>query len=299
VNPGQKWLGFFLLMKEETTNKLKVAIQGYKGSFHDLAASNFFEHKELDLICCSSFDELFDSVQTHKADVAIMAIENTVAGSLLPNYSLLNEAGFQIFGEIFLRIGQHLMALPGQSMEDITEVYSHYMAIAQTRVFFKQYPHIRLIESEDTALSAKHISDNKLMGAAAIAGEAAAREYELDILFRNIETNKKNFTRFLALYKPNGSLRFMENAPEKASLSFSLPHKTGKLSQVLSIFSFYDISLTKIQSIPILGQEFQYHFLVDLSFEDADRYRQSVEAIRPLTDRLNILGEYKRGQMII
>lgn len=286
-------------MKEEKTNKLKVAIQGYKGSFHDLAASNYFENKELDLVCCSSFDELFDAVQTHKADVAIMAIENTVAGSLLPNYSLLNDAGFQIFGEIFLRIGQHLMALPRQSMEEITEVYSHYMAIAQTRVFFKQYPHIRLIESEDTALSAKHIANNKLKGAAAIAGEAAAKQYGLNILFRNIETNKKNFTRFLALYKPNGSLRFMENNPEKASLSFSLPHKTGSLSQVLSILSFYGISLTKIQSIPILGQEFQYHFLVDLSFEDADRYRQSVEAIRPLTEKLNILGEYKRGQMII
>lgn len=286
-------------MKKEKTNKLKVAIQGYKGSFHDLAASNYFENKELDLVCCSSFDDLFDAVETHEADVAIMAIENTVAGSLLPNYSLLNDAGFQIFGEIFLRIGQHLMALPGQSMEEITEVHSHYMAIAQTRVFFKQYPHIRLIESEDTALSAKHIADNKIPGTAAIAGEAAASQYGLDILFRNIETNKKNFTRFLALYKPNGSLRFMENNPEKASLSFSLPHKTGSLSQVLSIFSFYGISLSKIQSIPILGQEFQYHFLVDLSFEDADRYRQSVEAIRPLTEKLNILGEYKRGQRII
>jgi len=291
--------GFFLLMKEQKINKLKVAIQGHKGSFHDLAASNYFEHQELDLVCCSSFDDLFDAVQTHEADVAIMAIENTVAGSLLPNYSLLNEAGFQIFGEIFLRIGQHLMALPGQSMEEITEVFSHYMAIAQTRIFFKQFPHIRLIESEDTALSAKNIADNKLHGAAAIAGDAAASQYGLNILFRNIETNKKNFTRFLALYKPNGSLRFMENAPEKASLSFSLPHQTGSLSQVLSILSFYGISLTKIQSIPIIGQEFQYHFLVDLSFEDADRYRQSIEAIRPLTEKLNILGEYKLGQMII
>ena len=286
-------------MKKEKINKLKVAIQGHEGSFHDLAASNYFEHQELDLVCCSSFDDLFDAVQTHEADVAIMAIENTVAGSLLPNYSLLNEAGFQIFGEIFLRIGQNLMALPGQSMEEITEVYSHYMAIAQTRVFFKQYPNIRLIESEDTDLSAKNISDNKLHGAAAIAGDAAANQYGLNILFRNIETNKKNFTRFLALYKPNGSLRFMENAPEKASLSFSLPHQTGSLSQVLSILSFYGISLTKIQSIPIIGQEFQYHFLVDLSFEDADRYHQSIEAIRPLTKKLNILGEYKRGQMII
>ncbi len=285
-------------MGDNNTNKLKVAIQGFKGSFHDLAANHFFAKNEVELVCCLSFDDLFDAVQSHEADVAIMAIENTVAGSLLPNYSLLNEAGFQVFGEIFLRIGQHLMALPGQSIGEIREVYSHHMAIAQTRVFFKQYPHIRLIESEDTALSAKHISDNKLLGAAAIAGDAAAIEYDLNIVFRNIETNKKNFTRFLALYKPNGTLRFQENHPEKASLAFSLPHETGSLSQVLSILSFYGISLTKIQSIPIIGEEFKYHFLVDLSFKEIERYRQAVEAIRPLTKELKILGEYKCGELI-
>ena len=285
-------------MNKENSNILKVAIQGYGGSFHDLAARHFFKKQEIDFVCCDSFDELFDSVQDHSADVAIMAIENTVAGSLLPNYSLLNEAGFQIFGEIYLRINQHLMALPGQSIEDITEVYSHHMAIAQTRVFFKQYPHIKLIEAEDTALSAKHIFDNQIKGAAAIAGQAAADLYELDVISGSIETNKKNYTRFLALYKPNGSLRFKEKSPEKASLSFSLPHTTGSLSQVLSIFSFYGINLSKIQSIPMLGQEFQYHFLVDLRFEDADRYQQSLEAIRPLTSELTVLGEYKRGELI-
>lgn len=285
-------------MKNEETNTLKVAIQGFKGSFHDLAAHHFFNKNKLDLVCCSNFGELFESVQSHEADVAIMAIENTVAGSILPNYALLNEAGFQIFGEIFLRISQHLMALPGQSIDEITEVHSHHMAIAQTRRFFKNYPHIKLIESEDTALSAKHIADNKLVGAAAIAGQSAADHYKLNILSRGIETNKKNFTRFLALYKPNGTLRFKENTPQKASLSFSTPHSTGSLSQVLSIFSFYGINLTKIQSIPILGQEFQYHFLVDLTFDEPDRYRQSVEAIKPLTRELQILGEYKRGELI-
>lgn len=285
-------------MTKDQTQALKVAIQGYPGSFHDLAAHHYFNTEELELICCSNFDDLFDSVKKHEADVAIMAIENTVAGSLLPNYALLNEAGFQIFGEIFLRISQHLMALPGQSIAEIREVYSHYMAIAQTRVFFKQYPHIRLIESEDTALSAKHIADNQLLGAAAIAGEAAAARYGLNVLHRSIETNKKNFTRFLALYKPNGTARFHERTPEKASLSFSLPHHTGSLSQVLSVFSFYNNNLTKIQSIPILGQEFKYHFLVDLTFEDADRYHQSLDAIRPLTRELTVLGEYKKGIMI-
>ncbi|MCD6347353.1 MAG: prephenate dehydratase [Bacteroidales bacterium] len=278
---------------------LKVAIQGYEGSFHELAARHFFKNQNLQLKCCASFPDLFDVVQNHDADVAIMAIENTVAGSLLPNYALLNESGFEIFGEVFLRISQHLMALPRQTISDIREVYSHYMAIAQTRIFFKQFPHIRLIEAEDTALSAKKIADNQLRGVGAIASEAAADRYGLNLISRNIETNKKNFTRFLALYKPNGNLLFKEKKPEKASLSFSLPHTTGSLSQVLSIFSFYGINLSKIQSIPILGEEFQYHFLVDLTFDDSDRYKQSLEAIRPLTNKLIVLGEYKRGERIL
>ena len=286
-----------MIMKKSTN--LKVAIQGYGGSFHDQAAHEYFNTNELELVCCANFDDLFDQVENHQADVAMMAIENTVAGSLLPNYALLNKSGFQICGEIFLRISQHLMALPGQQIDQITEVYSHYMAIAQTRKFFKRFKHIRLIESEDTALSAKKIADNKLLGTAAIAGTHAAELYDLDILANGIETNKKNFTRFLALYKPNGTHLFKEDNPEKASLSFSLPHTTGSLSQVLSIFSFYGINLTKIQSIPILGQEFQYHFLIDLQFDDAERYLQSFEAIRPLTEQLQILGEYKHGKRIV
>lgn len=285
-------------MEEDKTKRLKVAIQGYPGSFHDLAASEYFAGQELDLICCGSFDDLFDTVDRQEADVALMAIENTVAGSLLPNYSLMNESGFQIFGEIYLRISQHLMALPGQAIPAIREAHSHYMAIAQTRKFFKQYPFIKLIESPDTALSAQHVAENRLQGVAAIAGRAAADKYGLEILAEEIETNKKNFTRFLTLYKPNGTLTYQEQNPEKASLSFSLPHKTGSLSQVLSVFSFYDVNLTKIQSIPIIGKEFRYHFLVDLTFEDAPRYRQAVDAIRPLTAEMKILGEYKKGRMI-
>jgi prephenate dehydratase len=279
--------------------KLKVAIQGYPGSFHDQAAHLFFDNQELELICCASFDTLFDKVESHEADVAIMAIENTVAGSLLPNYALMNEAGFQIFGEVFLRISQNLMALPGQSIEQINEVQSHYMAIAQSRLFFKQYPKIKLVESEDTALSARNIAENRLMGIAGIASQIAAEKYGLEIIAPGIETNKRNYTRFLAMYKPNGTQQFHIQEPEKASISFSTPHKTGSLSQVLSIFSFYGINLTKIQSIPILGQEFRYHFLVDLTFDDPDRYRQSVEAIRPLTAELTILGEYKKGKNIL
>jgi prephenate dehydratase len=282
----------------ELKRKLRVAIQGGEGSFHDQAAHEFFENKNLDLVCCDTFDELFERVSDKEAEVAVMAIENTVAGSLLPNYALLRESGFSIIGEIYIRVSQHLMALPGKKIEDIHEVFSHYMAIAQTRKFFKQHPHIKLIESKDTALSAKKVKDENLSTGGAIAGSMAAELYGLEILSEEIETNKKNFTRFLVLYKPNGKPKFQQENPNKSSLSFAVPHKTGSLSQVLSIFSFYDLNLTKIQSIPILGQEFRYHFLVDLTFDDYERYNQSFEAIRPLTVDLDRLGEYCIGKRI-
>ncbi|MFA5814171.1 MAG: prephenate dehydratase [Bacteroidales bacterium] len=283
-------------MKE--TETIRAAIQGISGSFHDQAARDYFPDREVELVPCVAFEDLFEAVNTGKADVAVMAIENTVAGSLLPNYALLRDSGFTVFGEIFLRISQHLMALPGQSIEDIREAYSHYMAIAQTRTFFREYPGIRLIEADDTAASAKRVAEKGLAGLAAIAGERAAEMYGLDILARGIETNKRNFTRFLLMYKPNGIQPFKVDHPDKASLSFTLPHETGSLSQVLSIFSFYRISLTKIQSIPIIGQEWEYHFLIDLTFVDPVRYRQALDAIRPLTHELTILGEYIQGKHI-
>ena len=280
------------------TETVRAAIQGIAGSFHDQAAVEFFHESQVELVPCRSFEDLFEQVGSGLADVAVMAIENTVAGSLLPNYALLRESGFTVFGELFLRISQHLMALPGQGLHDLTEAYSHYMAIAQTRPFFRSYPNIRLIESEDTAASARWVAETRQPGKAAIAGERAAELYGLEILANGIETNKRNFTRFLFLYKPNGTARFSIPNPDKASLSFSLPHKTGSLSHILSIFSFYDINLTKIQSIPILGKEWEYHFLIDLTFDDVVRYRQSLQAIRPLTTELVILGEYNQGRHI-
>jgi len=283
-------------MKE--TETIRAAIQGIAGCFHDQAAREYFSGRAIELVPCDSFEELFESVRSGKADVAAMAIENTVAGSILPNYALLQSSGFTIFGEVFLRISQNLMALPGQKAEDIREAYSHYMAIAQTRPFFRKYPDIRLIEAEDTAGSARRIAELGQKGIAAIAGQLAADMYGLEILAREIETNKRNFTRFLFLYKPNGTQRFKIESPDKSSLSFTLPHATGSLSHVLSIFSFYGINLTKIQSIPILGQEWEYHFLVDLTFNDPVRYRQSLDAIRPLTSELVILGEYLQGNNI-
>lgn len=283
-------------MKE--TENIRAAIQGIAGSFHDQAAKEYFPYRNVELVPCEAFEDLFESVKAGKADVAVMAIENTVAGSLLPNYALLLDSGFTVFGEIFLRISQHLMALPGQSIADIREAHSHYMAIAQTRTFFRGYAEIRLIEADDTAASAKRVSEKELTGIAAIAGERAAEMYGLQILARGIETNKRNFTRFLLIYKPNGEEPFRVDIPDKASLSFTLPHETGSLSQVLSIFSFYRISLTKIQSIPVIGQEWEYHFLIDLTFDEPVRYRQALDAIRPLTHELTILGEYVQGKHI-
>lgn len=283
-------------MKE--TETIRAAIQGIAGSFHDQAARDYFPDRQVELVPCMAFEDLFEAVKTGQADVAVMAIENTVAGSLLPNYALLRDSGFTVFGEIFLRISQHLMALPGQSVEDIREAYSHYMAIAQTRTFFRDYPGIRLIEADDTAASAMRVAEKGMTGLAAIAGERAAEMYGLKILARGIETNKRNFTRFLLMYKPNGIQSFKVDHPDKASLSFTLPHETGSLSHVLSIFSFYRISLTKIQSIPIIGQEWEYHFLIDLTFDDPVRYRQSLDAIRPLTHELTLLGEYIQGKLI-
>jgi len=283
-------------MKEAET--IRAAIQGIAGSFHDQAARDYFPDQHVELVPCEAFEDLFTAVKTKRADVAVMAIENTVAGSLLPNYALLQTSGFTIFGEIFLRISQNLMALPGQTIRDIREAHSHYMAIAQTRPFFREYPNIRLIESDDTAASAKDVADKGLKGLAAIAGERAAEMYGLEILAHGIETNKRNFTRFLLLYKPNGAQPYQVVNPDKASLSFTLPHETGSLSQVLSILSFYRINLSKIQSIPIIGQEWEYHFLIDLTFDDPIRYRQSLDAIRPLTSELTILGEYIQGKNI-
>jgi prephenate dehydratase len=280
------------------TETIRAAIQGIAGSFHDQAAREYFPDRTVELVPCMAFEDLFDAVRKGAADVAVMAIENTVAGSLLPNYALIQGSHFTVFGEIFLRISQHLMALPGQKPEEIREVYSHYMAIAQTRLFFRSYPGIHLVESDDTAASAREVAERGLPGFAAIAGERAAEMYGLEILARGIETNKRNFTRFLLLYKPNGEQPFLVEEPDKASLSFTLPHQTGSLSHVLSILSFYRISLTKIQSIPIIGQEWEYHFLTDLTFDDPVRYRQALDAIRPLTHELVILGEYKQGRHI-
>lgn len=267
----------------------KIAIQGVHGCFHEQAARLYYGN-DIDVRECLSFEDLFTSLDAGEAEGAIMAIENTVAGGLLPNYSLLHKHGRKIKGEVFIRIRQNLMALPGQKIEDIAEVRSHYMAIAQTREFFRQYPHIRLVESEDTAKSAAEIARNQQAGVGAIASSLAAELFGLDILQSEIETHKQNFTRFLIL---DDHISVPENEIDKASICFTLPHKTGRLSHVLSIFSFYDLNLTKIQSLPIPGKEWQYFFYVDLKFDHYERYREAMAAANPLVEDMMEMGEYK------
>jgi prephenate dehydratase len=270
----------------------KIAIQGVKGCFHEQAARLFYEGLGCavpEIVECAEFDDLYKSLSSGQAQAAVMAIENTVSGGLLPNFELLRKYDRKIKGEVFLRIQQNLMALPGQKIEDIKEVRTHYMAINQTREFFKDYPWIRLVESEDTAKSAADVAQNNLLGVGAVASELAADLYNLEVLAHSIETYKQNFTRFLIL---DDGLQVDKAQVNKASWCFTLDHKPGSLAHVLTILSFYDMNLTRIQSLPIPGQEWQYFFYVDIKFEDYLRYEQALSAVRPLMEDLNILGEY-------
>ena len=270
----------------------RIAIQGVKGCFHEQAARLFYqEHEHIvpEIVEGLTFDGLYKSMDKGNADAAVMAIENTVSGGLLPNFELLRRNDRRIKGEVFLRIQQNLMALPGQSIEDIKEVRTHYMAINQTREFFKDYPWIRLVESEDTAKSAAEIAEQGLKGIGAVASTLAAELYGLEILAESIETYKQNFTRFLIL---DDALEVDKDKINKSSMCFTLSHTPGSLAHVLTILSFYGMNLTRIQSLPIPGQEWQYFFYVDIKFENYLRYEQALAAVRPLMEDLTILGEY-------
>ena len=271
----------------------KVAIQGIKGCFHEQAAYLFYEREGLpkpEIVECASFADLYKQMDAGAADAAIMAIENTVSGGLLPNFELLRKYDRKIKGEVFLRIKQNLMTLPGQKIEDLHEVRSHYMAINQTRKFFEDYPDIRLVEYGDTAKSAADVVRDGVKGVGAIASDLAAEIYGLEIIAEGIETHKQNFTRFLIL---DDALQVDQSRINKASMCFTLPHKPGSLTHVLTILSFYDMNLTRIQSLPIPGQEWQYFFYVDIKFEDYERYEQALAAVKPLMADLTILGEYE------
>lgn len=275
----------------------RVAIQGVAGAFHEIAARGFFENETIEIIDCLTFKDVFATMRKDNNVLGIVAIENTIAGNLLPNHNLLRESDTSIIGEFKLRISHVLAVLPGQTMDDITEVHSHPIALMQCEDFLKAHPTWKAVESEDTALSAKDIKEKQIKGRAAVCSRRAAEIYGLDILEAGIETNKRNFTRFLILSDRYAAEQYVEaGTSNKSSIVFTTKHEEGSLSQVLSVLSFYKNNLTKIQSMPIMGHEWEYLFFIDLTFEDYLRYKQSLDAIRPLTRNLRILGEYKVGR---
>ena len=277
-----------------------VAIQGFKGSFHDIAARRYFENEDVQLSCYGSFEEVFNHAKENPESVALVAIENTIAGSLLHNYELLRESGLTVVGEHKLRISHSIMCLPQDDWADIKEVNSHPVALMQCREFLNRHEEMKVVEVADTAGAAATISNKKLRGHAAICHRDVAQIYGMKILQEGIETNKHNYTRFLVLSN-NEKAHTLRNisSTDKASIEFTLPHEEGSLSAILSILSFYKLNLTKIQSLPIIGKEWQYMFYIDLSFTSQTKFRQAINAIRPLTQELNLLGEYNNGRQSI
>ncbi len=273
--------------------KPKIAIQGFEASFHEIVALNFFG-KDIKTVECASFTKLFDVMKKDGADYAVCAIENTLAGSILPNYAHLRNSKLHIIGEVYLRIEMNLMALPNQTIDTIFEVHTHPMALLQCQLFFEKHANIQLIESHDTALSAKEIRQNNIKNRAAIASKRAAELYNLDILAADIHDNKRNFTRFLILSKSLHS-EYQPDIINKASISFRAHHTPGSLAKVLTIIGEHNINLTKIQSLPVIGQEWQYYMYADLEFDDVAVYRKMIQMIEPFTTELKILGEYKQG----
>ena len=271
----------------------RIAIQGELGSFHDIAVRQYYDGEQIQIICCSTFEEVFENIKRDPTVIGMLAIENTIAGSLLHNYELLRASGVTIVGEHKLHIEHCICCLPEDDWSTIQEVQSHPGALMQCRGFLSNHPDIKAVEAEDTAGSAEFISRNKCRGWAAICNSSAARMYGLKVLEDQIEDNKHNFTRFLVVSNPRKAdfLRPLDKT-DKSSLVFLVPHEEGSLSKVLTILSFYSINLTKIQSLPVIGHEWEYLFYVDVTYNNLIRYRQSIDAIIPLTRDLKILGEY-------
>ncbi|SFK85216.1 prephenate dehydratase [Porphyromonadaceae bacterium KH3CP3RA] len=283
---------FFLHLK--TDQMKRVAIQGGEGSFHEITAREYFKGEELEIVPCSTFRDIFVETRKDPDLIGVMAIENTIAGSLLQNHDLLKMSDVRIAGEHKLRISHSLVALPGRPVGEIKEVMSHPIALMQCEAFLDTLPDVKIVEHEDTALAARDIRDQQMISTAAICSALAAEKYGLEVLASGIETNKRNFTRFLILAQGEMLQEVQkDNHINKSSLVFVLPHNEGSLSQVLSVLSFYNINLTRIQSLPIIGREWEYQFYIDLTFTDYNRYRQSIDAIMPLISRLKVLGEYR------
>ena len=276
-------------------SKKGIAIQGYEGSFHQVAARNMYG-KAVEVIPCATFRDLIRVASDKSASSgAIMAIENSIAGSILPNYNLLQKSNLKVVGEIYLSISQNLMVNPGVKLEDIKEVHSHPMAILQCLEFLEKY-NWKLIESEDTALSAKHVHQHKSKHIAAIASKLAAELFELDLIAPNIQTMKNNYTRFLVLQREKEAVQIAD--ADKASIYFQTNHSKGILSKVLTLIADEDINLSKLQSMPIPGSNFKYGFYADLEFEKIAQFHAVMQSIEGLTNSVKIFGVYKKGKLV-
>ena len=272
----------------------KISIQGFEGSFHQVAAQQFYG-KETEVVCCATFKEVVKIAADKKqSDGGIMAIENSIAGSILPNYNLLLKSNLKIVGEVYLQINQNLLVNPGVKLEDIKEVHSHPMAIQQCFGFLDKY-NWKLIETEDTALSAKHIHQHKNKHAAAIASKLASELYSLYVIAPNIHTLKNNYTRFLALQRLDVAKEIID--ADKASINFFTDHSKGSLAKVLTKIAEAGINLSKLQSMPIPGSDFKYSFHADMEFDNAAQLKNVIKKLENLTDELNVLGVYKNGKI--
>jgi prephenate dehydratase len=274
---------------------LKVSIQGYEGSFHQVAARHFFG-KDVDVVTCATFRDVVKVASSRKeSDGGVMAIENSIAGSILPNYNLLQKSNLKVTGEVYLHIRQNLLVNPGVKLEEIREVHSHTMALQQCYDYLDRYKW-KLVETEDTALSAKHIHQHKSKHIAAIASKLAAELFGLDIIAPNIQTMKKNYTRFLILQREE-SVPVTEDA-NKASVNFHTDHSRGSLAKVLTKIAEGGINLSKLQSFPIPGSDFKYSFHADMEFNSIGQFEKVIAEVKPLTRALKIYGVYKNGKQL-
>ncbi|MEL0643896.1 prephenate dehydratase [Olleya sp. Ti.3.14] len=270
-----------------------VAIQGIKGSFHHIVSQNYFQ-TNVSIVPFMSFDQTVESVLNKRTDAAIMAIENSIAGSIIPNYALIDTNNLHVVGEYYLDIQHNLMALPNQKIEDITEVYSHPMALLQCKAFFKQYPHIKLIEDKDTAEVAERIHNKQLKNTGAIASTLAAQIFELDILAKSIQTIKHNETRFVIVKQDNSEIA--EAEINKASIKFELDHKRGSLATILNVMSDCKLNLTKIQSLPIIETPWKYAFFVDVTFQDYQDFKKAKSIMDIMATHFKVIGQYKNAK---
>ncbi|RKN78581.1 prephenate dehydratase [Ulvibacterium marinum] len=273
---------------------LKIAIQGIKGSNHHQVAREYFQGG-VDLVECLSFHGLVDRLLDGSADKGVMAIENSIAGSIIPNYALVYDNGLHIIGEHYLNIHHHLMALEGQQIKDIKEVRTHPMALLQCREFLKTQPHIKMVEDVDTAETAKQIQEHNLKGIAAIAPQVAAELYGLKIIAKEIQTIKNNATRFIIVKTKNKELP--KDEINKASLRFETDHKRGSLATVLNVMSDCNLNLTKIQSLPIIETPWKYAFFVDVTFEQYDNFAKAKSLLEIMSENFKVIGEYKNARL--